>query len=542
MKRISPRLAALRAGLLSLLVLAAVAPRADAQSPTGSPPELMTYQGFLTDNSGTPLANDRPRNYDVKFRLYDASSGGNRVWSEQQTVTVDKGYFSILLGQGGTIAGEANATSFSGVFSGGTASDRFLSLSVVGQGPGGADLLIEPRLRLLPGPYAFLAKNANALANSSGAQVVTLSGNSISVGNSGSSLTVNGTITANSFSGNGANLTGLDGSKITAGTLSTDRVPNLDAAKITSGTLNDARLSGDVAKLSGSQTFSGAKTINGGMNLNSTLSVGTGGMIGMNGNAIRLRDASDSNHVLGYSTVVSGSFGFAAVDGPVLYGYSGGVLGSRDRSANDPSLMWGWSGTQIWGRPANNPTGATAWRDAQQLQVRPRDYWYMGNRLALGMAHVNNVEYSGIIQAYTGSNPDSNEATTLRLNPLGGTVYAVITSPSDKNIKTGFEAVDGRTVLQKLSELPVSTWTYTNATSVRHMGPTAQDFLQTFGLGNDSKGITTVDANGVAFAAIQGLNSIVKEKDEEIQSLKRELQELRALVEGLARRNTTDRP
>ena len=38
-----------------------------------------------------------------------------------------------------------------------------------------------------------------------------------------------------------------------------------------------------------------------------------------------------------------------------------------------------------------------------------------------------------------------------------------------------------------------------------HIGPTAQDFSRAFGLGEDNRHITTVDADGVALAAIQGL-------------------------------------
>ena len=37
------------------------------------------------------------------------------------------------------------------------------------------------------------------------------------------------------------------------------------------------------------------------------------------------------------------------------------------------------------------------------------------------------------------------------------------------------------------------------------MGPMAQDFFAAFGLGDSDKHITTVDADGVALAAIRGL-------------------------------------
>lgn len=39
-----------------------------------------------------------------------------------------------------------------------------------------------------------------------------------------------------------------------------------------------------------------------------------------------------------------------------------------------------------------------------------------------------------------------------------------------------------------------------------HIGPMAQDFNAAFQLGESDRAITTVDADGVALAAIQGLN------------------------------------
>ena len=67
------------------------------QAADANPPERMTYQGFLVDGNGAALGNSAPANYDVVFRIYNAKSGGTPIWSEQQTVTVDKGYFSVLL-------------------------------------------------------------------------------------------------------------------------------------------------------------------------------------------------------------------------------------------------------------------------------------------------------------------------------------------------------------------------------------------------------------------------------------------------------------
>ena len=82
-------------------------------------------------------------------------------------------------------------------------------------------------------------------------------------------------------------------------------------------------------------------------------------------------------------------------------------------------------------------------------------------------------------------------------------------------------AVNGHQVLEKLAALPVSTWNYkTDPASVRHMGPMAQDFAATFGLGDDDKKINMVDANGVAVVAIQALYRKVQALEAEVAALK----------------------
>ena len=112
------------------------------------------------DSNGTALGDSAPANYDVVFRIYDVKEEGhtsNILWAEQQTVTVDKGYFSILLGEGSQVGSEARGD-LRQVFQGDSASDRFIGLTV--SGVSGSDLEIAPRLRLLASPYSFTANHA----------------------------------------------------------------------------------------------------------------------------------------------------------------------------------------------------------------------------------------------------------------------------------------------------------------------------------------------------------------------------------------------
>jgi len=97
-------------------------------------------------------------------------------------------------------------------------------------------------------------------------------------------------------------------------------------------------------------------------------------------------------------------------------------------------------------------------------------------------------------------------------------------SLSDRNAKTAVQPVDGREVLKKVAALPLNTWQYkTQESKYRHMGPMAQDFYAAFQLGESDKGIDTVDADGVALAAIQGVNAVLADKEDEIGNLRAEL-------------------
>ncbi|RLA99950.1 MAG: hypothetical protein DRG83_12260, partial [Deltaproteobacteria bacterium] len=57
-------------------------------------PSTINFQGRLTDKTGTPLNGD----YDMTFRLFNVENGGTFLWTEDQTVTVTDGVYSVELG------------------------------------------------------------------------------------------------------------------------------------------------------------------------------------------------------------------------------------------------------------------------------------------------------------------------------------------------------------------------------------------------------------------------------------------------------------
>jgi endosialidase-like protein len=92
--------------------------------------------------------------------------------------------------------------------------------------------------------------------------------------------------------------------------------------------------------------------------------------------------------------------------------------------------------------------------------------------------------------------------------PPGGGSWS---SLSDAAVKENVTQVDPTEILRGVASLPISTWNYeSQAPSIRHIGPMAQDFNEAFNVGEDDRFVTTVDADGVALAAIQGLNAKIE--------------------------------
>lgn len=116
------------------------------------------------------------------------------------------------------------------------------------------------------------------------------------------------------------------------------------------------------------------------------------------------------------------------------------------------------------------------------------------------------------------------------LQVIGTVTATAFNPPSDRNLKEHFLEVSPREVLEKVTGLNITRWNFKGDDATPHLGPMAQDFHAAFGLGTDDKHIATVDADGVALAAIQGLNEKLtqelKRRDAENAELKRRLETL----------------
>lgn len=146
------------------------------------------------------------------------------------------------------------------------------------------------------------------------------------------------------------------------------------------------------------------------------------------------------------------------------------------------------------------------------------------------------VGYGEIRFAVGGINT-APDTTMLYINTGGVCANGAIGNCSDRNVKQNFAPISPSEILEKVIHLPLSEWSYTNTPAFRHIGPMAQDFYSAFKVGVDDKQIATVDAEGVALAAIQGLNekleSRTKRSESEIKELKAENAELKKQLEEI---------
>ncbi len=132
-----------RARHLPLVILALLlAPQAFAQAP-----EVIPYQGYLTDADGAPVDG----NVAMTFRMYDGSDDASPTWEETwANVPVDDGVFVVYLGMTSPITDSVNAGEIG-----------YLGIEVGGDGEA------QPRQKIGSVPYALFARDAYYLRGQS---------------------------------------------------------------------------------------------------------------------------------------------------------------------------------------------------------------------------------------------------------------------------------------------------------------------------------------------------------------------------------------
>jgi hypothetical protein len=406
------------------------------------PPDSISFQGFLTDNIGTPLNTT----VDIVTTFYKGGVAGYA--QTHSNVSVSNGIFDIIIGPVDTV-----------LF------DQPIAVGI----KVGTDPEIAPKTPLQSAPFALGVRGFRALevvvGNDSAYNIVAGPGlNSVSPTNSGQTIAGGG---------------GYEVSQ---------PVPNVitdDWGTIGGG--NDNLVDDDWGTIAGgiSNTVGDDGGFIGGGRSNQTggnWAVIAGGFDNFTGGRYASVLGGRENDAVGWASMIPGGIGNLAAD-------SAFAAGCRAHADDVGSFVWSGSTSSTCG----DTLKTTA--EGQFLARAP-----------------------GGVKFFT------NSAATLgaQLAPNDGTWGSI----SDVNVKTGFGETDPTKVLEKLSSIPITTWRYKGQDeNITHMGPTAQDFYEAFGLGTDERHIGVVDADGVSMAAIQGLYQLLKQQQAEIERL-------RALIES----------
>jgi hypothetical protein len=486
-----------------------------------------TYQGRLLED-GVAVSGS----YDFEFRLFDALEEGNQIAQTLlvEDVAVADGYFTVALDFG------------PGVFKG---TPRFLALSVRAGEETGEFMPLLPRQPLtatplalaLPGFYTEAISNTvntysgivshTISAGAIGAWVggnraglpnhvtddygVILSGEDNTAGdNDGDPTTISNPLivggSANNNGGTYSAIVGGRGNRVEAfsslsfiGGGRTNRV-DIGLATIGGGIDNEAIsegasvLGGRANKATDEYATVGGGTGNqAGNSDGNPFNVVAATVAGGNGNHASATQATVGG---GSSNVASGVN--ATVPGGTLNVAAGAnsfAAGKNARAMHDGTFVWS-DGT------------------AEFASSLPNQFWV----LASGGVIFNTGNNNGVV-----------------LNPGSGAWSTI----SDRNSKENVVAVDAAEILEAVAKMPIATWNYkSQAESVRHMGPMAQDFYAAFELGEDERHISTIDVDGVALASIQALYQLAQRQQAEIATLQEQnaamSERLSTIEEGLA--------
>jgi hypothetical protein len=496
-----------------------------------SPRVIGGYSGNNASGSGATISGGGVSGSVNSATADYATVGGglsNTAWSDYATVG---GGSNNSAGNNATVGGGSNnSAGYNAAVGGGSSNTAYSNFAIVGGGQsnsaageyttvgGGQSNSASGEYATIGGGYDNVANYSGDYAtvgggqsNSAGGQYATIGGGYDNVIDSNSATIGGGqsnSASDNATVGGGSNNSASDNATVGGGS---SNKADSDYATVGGGQSNSA--GGQYATVGGgydnvANSNSNYATVGGGYSNSASGQYATIG--GGYDNAIYNYDyatvgGGSSNTAGGqYATVGGGSNNSA--------GYYATVAGGSSNSAYGPySFAAGYQANA-------NHNGTFVWSDSSSSHTSTRsDQFYVG---ADGGAYFD-VNSDHWVEIYVQSGNLISTSTGAHLTTGGAW-----TDVSDRDAKENFAPVDGQEVLGSLVEMPITTWNFkAEEPSIRHLGPTAQDFYAAFGLGADDRHIASLDSSGVALAAVQGLYARLQALEVENDSLKQQLED-----------------
>ncbi|MBL0061288.1 MAG: tail fiber domain-containing protein [bacterium] len=280
----------------------------------------------------------------------------------------------------------------------------------------------------------------------------------------------------------------------------------------------------------------GVSTVGGGQ-ANVTLGSGStiaGGLFnygGANGIAI---GGGKFNRAGGLFAVIAGGGGEFPADSNLALSMNATIGGGRaNRAINTNATISGGSsntasgiGSAIPGGQNNEAAGSYAFAAGNNAHATHSGSFVWNDGFGVNLSSSANDQFSA--RASGGYRFFTTTGAVGAQLPAGATAWSVL---SDSTMKKDRQRANTKAVLSKLAALNIDTWRYKHQpTGPLHMGPMAQDLYNAYGLGDDETMISTIDADGVLFAAVQELAKENAQKDTKIADLETRVKQLEAAI------------
>ncbi len=244
---------------------------------------------------------------------------------------------------------------------------------------------------------------------------------------------------------------------------------------------------------------------------------------------------------MGNRTIASGLFSLAMGDrttasgvnsttmgvSTTASGLSSTAMGHATIAVGDVSLATGLNTSATGAHSTSMGTHASTFLHEGSFVYGDKSTFNSGGAIV-----ANDAPNQFMVRAAGGYKLFSNAALTagVQVTP-GGNAWSTL---SDARMKSHVRELAVDEVLAKIAQMPVREWSYiSQRPSIRHMGPTAQDFYAAFGLGEDPLRISTIDADGVALAAVRALEARTRQLQSDNASLRQELADVKRTLDAI---------
>jgi hypothetical protein len=264
-------------------------------------------------------------------------------------------------------------------------------------------------------------------------------------------------------------------------------------------TASDSTISGG-AYNTASQTFAvvGGGTRNSASGSAAVVAGGAGNLARMDQSTV---SGGLNNHALGIYAAIGGGYSNAAIGD-----YSTVSGGALNQVRGKYGFAAGYRGVVD-----ENHDGVILFSDSNDVDFHSANSDEFGVRATGGVRFVSAIDNLG------------NPTAGVILPPGSGSWSNL----SDRHMKENITPVDHKRILESVLSLEISEWNYISQNpSIRHIGPMADEFYAAFGTGSDEYHISSVDADGISLAAIQGLYQLLNEQNEHITKLENQIETL----------------